>query len=166
MMEHLYSPWRMSYIEGDREEEGCIFCNRLAEKDDSKALILHRGEKTFAILNRYPYNNGHILIVPYQHVSSLEDLETGVLNAMMQDITKAIKVLRRVYNAENFNVGINIGAAAGAGIAEHIHIHILPRWPGDTNFLTVTAATRVLPEALERTYARIKHGWDTIDSEA
>lgn len=165
MMEHLYSPWRMSYIEGDREEEGCIFCNRLAEEDDPKALILHRGEKSFAILNRYPYNNGHILIVPYQHVSTLEELEPAVQNEMMQNVTKAVRVLRHVYNAENFNVGINIGAAAGAGIAEHIHIHVLPRWPGDTNFLTVTTSTRVLPEALERTYARIKQGWEAIHPE-
>jgi ATP adenylyltransferase len=162
-MNHLYSPWRMPYIESDRSEAGCIFCERLKEEDGPQNLIFHRGPNSFAILNRFPYNNGHLMIVPYEHVPTIEDLEAQVLSELMAHTAKAVAVLREEYGAESFNVGINIGEAAGAGVAEHVHIHVLPRWPGDTSFLTVTTGTRVLPEALDRTYRRIRAGWENVE---
>ena len=144
-MKRLWSPWRMTYIEGSHHETGCIFCDRLEEDDGPENLILFRGENAFLILNRYPYTNGHLMIVPYQHQKSLESLTTLGLGALRQE-----------YGAQNFNVGINIGEAAGAGVADHVHIHVVPRWPGDTNFMSTTAQTRVMPEDLEQTYSRIK----------
>jgi ATP adenylyltransferase len=162
-MKHIWSPWRMAYIDSDQSESECIFCDQLNEKDGPRNLILCRGDKVFVILNRYPYINGHMMVVPYQHVPSLEFLEEATLAELMKIATQAIRVLRHVYQAEAFNVGINIGEAAGAGIADHVHIHVLPRWSGDTNFMSSTAETRVLPEALEQSYARLKAGWNELD---
>jgi ATP adenylyltransferase len=158
-MNHLWSPWRMTYIENPQPEDGCIFCNRFEMQDDFENLILHRRDKSFVILNRYPYTNGHMMIVPVAHVPSLTDLEESTLNEMMMLIKEALQVLSEVYGAESFNVGSNIGEPAGAGVAEHVHIHLLPRWAGDTSFMTSTASTRVLPEALEDTYNRLRTAW-------
>jgi ATP adenylyltransferase len=153
----------MDYIESTQRDSGCIFCDRAKEENGPDNLILYRGQQTYVILNRYPYTNGHMMVVPFQHVESLESLDEDSLSELMLQTTQAIRVLRHVYGAESFNVGINIGEAAGAGVADHVHIHIVPRWSGDTNFMSTTAGTRVLPEALEQTYARIKLGWQDLD---
>lgn len=158
-MNYLWSPWRMSYIENHSKEEQCVFCAALASEDDPKNLIVTRGERAFVILNRYPYTSGHLMVVPFQHCSSLEQLDSQTRADIMELTNQATLVLRTVYNPQGFNLGMNIGEAAGAGIAEHIHLHIVPRWGGDTNFMSSLADTRVLPEALEDTYHRVQSAW-------
>ena len=158
-MNRLWSPWRMTYIENHNHEEGCIFCDALEQPDDPENLIIFRGRRAFVILNRYPYTSGHLMIVPYAHQPSLEGLETKTRAEMMELTAKSMRVLRRVYQPQAFNLGANIGEAAGAGVAEHVHLHVVPRWTGDTNFMSTLAETRVLPESLEETYRRIHDGW-------
>jgi len=158
-MKTLWAPWRMDYITGQTHEEGCLFCKRLSVEDSVENLILHRGTAAFVILNRYPYTNGHMMVVPFEHVPSIEMLDSSVQLELMQLTSDTISVLREVYGAEAFNVGINIGEAAGAGVAAHVHIHIVPRWSGDTNFMATTASTRVLPESLHETYERLRSAW-------
>lgn len=158
-MKHLWSPWRMPYMEQPNKNSGCLFCDCLEENDGPSNLILHRGQNAFVILNRYPYNNGHMMIVPYTHAPSIENLDADVLAELMLLTKQAVMILRQEYEADGYNVGINLGSAAGAGIAEHVHIHVLPRWEGDTNFMTTTADTRVLPEALDATYQRLRAAW-------
>jgi len=136
-----------------------LFCKRLSVEDSVENLILHRGTAAFVILNRYPYTNGHMMVVPFEHVPSIEMLDSSVQLELMQLTSDTISVLREVYGAEAFNVGINIGEAAGAGVAAHVHIHIVPRWSGDTNFMATTASTRVLPESLHETYERLRSAW-------
>lgn len=149
----------MEYIENPKNEEGCLFCNRYDEVDGPENLILFRRSKAFVILNRYPYTNGHMMIVPIKHVPSLTDLDEETLAELMVLTKDALQALREVYGAESFNIGVNIGEAAGAGVAEHVHIHAVPRWVGDTSFMSSTADTRVIPEALEDTYHRLKEAW-------
>lgn len=149
----------MAYIKSNSPKTGCIFCDRLKDSDGPDNLILHRGEGCFVILNRYPYTNGHMMVVPYQHAPTLEALNAEISAEMMQLATQALRVLRQVYDAQAFNIGVNIGDAAGAGVADHVHMHVLPRWAGDTNFMLTTAETRVLPEALEESYARLHEAW-------
>lgn len=158
-MEQLWSPWRMEYIENPPGENGCIFCVRIDEENDFDNLILYRGSGAFVILNRYPYTNGHMMVVPVEHVPSLTDLDENTLSEMMLLVKKALQTLEDVYSAESFNVGVNIGEPAGAGVADHVHIHALARWAGDTSFMTATASTRVIPETLEDTYNRLKTAW-------
>lgn len=158
-MDHLWSPWRMKYIQKHERVPGCIFCTAIDLPDSPDNLILARGELAFVILNRYPYTSGHLMVVPYQHESTFELLEPPVRAEIMELITRAMGVLRVLYNPEGFNVGANIGAVAGAGVAEHVHFHIVPRWGGDSNFMTTLAQTRVLPEALEDTYLRLQERW-------
>ncbi len=150
-MERLWAPWRMEYIKSEKDGQ-CIFCTKPAEGRDRQNLILCRGPHSFVILNRYPYNNGHLMVAPYAHVASLEDLDISTLTDLMRMVQKCLVILRRALHAEAFNIGINLGQAAGAGIADHVHIHIVPRWAGDTNFMAVIADTRVLPDALDSTY--------------
>jgi ATP adenylyltransferase len=149
----------MVYIKSKEDESGCMFCNQLAMKDGPENLILHRGQNAFVILNRFPYTNGHMMVVPYEHQASIEALATETLSELMQLTSTALTVLHNVYEAQNFNIGINIGEAAGAGIVEHVHIHIVPRWAGDTNFMTTTAETRVIPEALDEAYQALRYAW-------
>jgi ATP adenylyltransferase len=153
----------MPYIEGRASEEGCILCSRLAQPDGPENLILHRGAKVFVILNRYPYSNGHLMVAPLAHRSSLEDLDESTLGELMRSTTQCMRVLRQVYSAQAFNIGVNIGAAAGAGITDHVHVHVVPRWSGDTNFMATTAETRVIPEALRRTYERLSAAWQASE---
>lgn len=155
-MNHLWSPWRMTYIENHTKEEGCIFCKAAAMPDGPENLIAYRGERAYVILNRYPYTSGHVMIVPYQHQSTLEALDAATRAEMIELTARSMTVLRNIYHPQAFNMGANIGEAAGAGVKEHIHIHVVPRWSGDTNFMSTLANTRVLPEALEDTYYRIR----------
>jgi ATP adenylyltransferase len=148
-MRYLYSVKR----------NGCVFCHALEQEDGPENLIVFRGKKTFVILNAFPYTSGHLMVIPYQHVSDISELDPETRAEMMELVTKATKVLRELYTPQGFNIGINMGEAAGAGIAEHIHIHIVPRWNGDTNFMTAVGETRVLPEELSQTYRRVKEAW-------
>ena len=154
----------MEYIEGSPAgEAGCLFCTCLASPDGPGNLILHRTPHAFVMLNRYPYTNGHAMIVPVAHQPSIELLDEATLLDLMQLASRVTRVLRRTYGAEAFNLGANIGRAAGAGIEEHVHLHVLPRWAGDTNFMATTAETRVIPESLETTYQRMLQSWQALE---
>lgn len=150
----------MSYITNSNKQAGCVFCNALARDDGPDSLVVQRGEYCFSILNRYPYTSGHIMIVPVIHQSSLELLDAPTRAEIMELCAVWLEILRQEYRPQGFNVGFNIGEAAGAGIEEHIHLHIVPRWNGDTNFMSTLASTRVLPEALEDTYWRLRNAWE------
>ena len=151
----------MEYIENNTKEEGCIFCIAQAKEDSAENLIAQRGEHAFVILNRYPYTSGHLMVVPLEHKATLEELDPRTRAEMMELAALCMTVLRNVYNPQAFNMGANIGEAAGAGVKEHVHIHIVPRWAGDTNFMSTVGETRVLPELLADTYQRIKNGFQT-----
>jgi ATP adenylyltransferase len=151
----------MEYIE-NHKEQGCVFCNALAQTDSPQNLVVVRSALAFVILNRFPYTSGHLMVVPIAHQPSLEDLEPETCVKMMELTTHCIRVLRKVYHPDAFNVGANIGVAAGAGIADHVHMHIVPRWSGDTNFMSTLGQTRVLPEELEETYRRLRERWKTV----
>lgn len=154
-MDRLWSPWRYRYISSSPASEACVFCDKPRAGNDRASLIVHRGEHNYVVLNLYPYTSGHIMIVPFVHVASLEEADEEVAAEMMQMTRHAQALLRSVYCAPGFNLGMNIGASAGAGVAGHIHMHLLPRWPGDANFMTTVGETRVLPEELETTYERL-----------
>jgi len=158
-MENLWSPWRMKYVTDTDNPDGCVFCTAPAQADDLANLIVHRGKDCFAILNRYPYTSGHLMVVPFAHVSSIELLTPEVRAELFEMVNHAIGVLRNVYHPDGFNVGINMGEAAGAGIAEHAHVHIVPRWAGDTSFMSTVGETRVIPEELGVTWQRIHDAW-------
>jgi len=164
-MNHLWSPWRMEYIENNTKEDGCIFCIAQAKEESAENLIAHRGERAYVILNRYPYTSGHLMVVPFEHKATLEELDPLTRAEMMELTTLCMTVLRNVYNPQAFNMGANIGEAAGAGVKEHVHIHIVPRWQGDTNFISTLGETRVLPELLEDTYERVKKGFQEVSAE-
>jgi ATP adenylyltransferase len=154
--ERLWTPWRMPYIGGGAAEPGCLFCNRLASDDDVRSLIVCRTDLAFAIMNLFPYNTGHLMIVPNHHVASPEEADAATVGAMASLLPPALRALRRVLNADGFNVGVNVGAVAGAGVADHLHQHVVPRWQGDANFMPILAATMVLPELIPVTYAKIR----------
>jgi len=156
-MKRLWSPWRVQYFQ--IAQRGCVFCRVQGEARDEENLIVARGQSAFVILNRFPYTSGHLMVVANAHQPSLEALDAGTRSEMMELATQAIRVLRQVYRPDGFNVGFNIGEAAGAGIAEHIHLHVVPRWNGDTNFMSTLGETRVLPEALEETCRRLRAAW-------
>ena len=158
-MNHLWSPWRMEYIENNNKDEECVFCIAQAKEDGAENLIAYRSERTYVILNRYPYTSGHLMVVPFEHKASLEDLDPATRAEIMELATLCMAVLRNVYNPQAFNIGLNIGEAAGAGVKEHVHLHIVPRWRGDTNFMSILGESRVLPELLADTYQRVKKGF-------
>ena len=156
-MNTLWAPWRMGYLQGDTNTPlGCIFCRAVETDHDEDQLVLHRSEKAIIMLNRYPYSNGHMMIVPVQHLASLEDLDSETMKDITDMTQVALRTLRTAYAPEGFNVGVNIGKAAGAGVPDHVHVHVLPRWQGDTNFMTSIAETRVVPETLPVTLNRLR----------
>jgi ATP adenylyltransferase len=157
-MKRIWSPWRMKYIEGHSKETGCIFCDALGQSDE-QALIVARGKRSYAILNRYPYTGGHLMIVPHEHVDTIEKVPEETWLEMFALTKRALAALRAVYRAAAFNFGSNIGEAAGAGVADHVHLHVVPRWSGDTNFLSVLGEVRVLPESLEETWKKLRAAW-------
>jgi ATP adenylyltransferase len=163
-MKYIWSPWRMSYILQNKDENGCVFCKAQEIPDGSENLILYRGKRSFVILNRYPYTSGHLMVVPFQHEASLEGLDAATRAELLELANQVMKMLGNEYQAQGFNVGINIGEAAGAGITDHIHLHVVPRWSGDTNFMSSLGETRVLPETLEDTYRRMKNAWQINES--
>jgi ATP adenylyltransferase len=154
-MEQIWAPWRIEYIQMEKPE-GCILCDKPSQNNDVQNYILHRGDKNFVIMNSYPYNPGHLMIAPYRHIASLEELTKEELHEHFDIVTRSIKLLRQVFNPGGFNIGMNIGQVAGAGIYRHVHTHIVPRWQGDTNFMPVISDVRVVPEALAETYNRLK----------
>jgi ATP adenylyltransferase len=154
--EWLWTPWRMRYVAGADRQEGCIFCNRLGEEDDVQSLILHRGERTFVIMNLYPYNTGHLMIVPNAHIASPEDAEPEVMREMAELRGPVLRALRRALSSDGFNLGLNVGATAGAGVTDHLHEHVVPRWQGDANFMPILASTMVMPELIPVTYAKVR----------
>jgi len=164
-MRQLWAPWRMAYLRGEHDPvDGCVFCHKV-DADDVTEHVLYRGTTCFTVLNRYPYSNGHMMVVPYAHVSSLTALSDEVLLEVIQSVCRAERVLLDAASPQGFNVGINEGHAAGAGIEEHIHVHIVPRWDGDANYMTVIGGTRVIPESLDETYAMLRPLFDALRCE-
>lgn len=156
-MDYLWTPWRYQYMKQAQSgsQPDCIFCDAVARKDDAETLIVYRGAKAFIILNRYPYTSGHVMIVPYAHVADLGSVDAATLSEMMQLAQRVEAAFRVNYKPDGMNLGMNLGRAAGAGVAGHVHMHFLPRWFGDSNFMTVTGETRVHPEDLATTYRRL-----------
>jgi ATP adenylyltransferase len=161
-MEHLWTPWRSTYVAGtDRPQEGqCLFCIA-AERPDAENYILHRGHYTFVMLNLFPYTSGHLMIAPFAHVSRLQAMEQAARIEMMDLACQCERILESVYHPEGLNLGMNLGEAAGAGIAGHLHLHVLPRWTGDANFMTTVGQTRVMPESIAQTYERLRPAFRT-----
>ncbi len=156
-MDYIWSPWRYQYmaqvLAGKQPE--CFFCDAVAGKDDAETLVVHRGKKAFVILNRFPYTSGHVMIVPNAHVAELNLCDAETLDEMMRLAQRVETALRANYKPDGMNLGMNLGRAAGAGVVGHLHLHALPRWIGDSNFMTVTGETRVHPEDLKTTYERL-----------
>lgn len=158
-MDRLWTPWRYQYVQKANKEAGCIFCRMAAEQDDEANFIVYRGSRNFIVLNIFPYTTGHLMVVSYEHVDSLERAAAETLQEMMLLAQRSEGRLREVYRPEGFNLGMNLGALAGAGIADHIHLHVLPRWVGDANFMTTVGETRVLPEELPVTYRKLREAF-------
>lgn len=154
-MENLWAPWRIDYILS-KKPAGCIFCDKPAENRDEENLILFRGKHHFIIMNAYPYNNGHMMVVPYRHTATLSGWSDAERQEMMELADMAVALLTKTMRPDGFNLGINMGLVAGAGVADHIHLHVVPRWNGDTNFMPVLADSRVISEHLRETYAKLR----------
>lgn len=155
-MDFLFSPWRYAYVTSANNPGECVFCSMARAENDEKSLIIGRGKTCFVVLNTFPYTSGHAMVVPYDHLDELQKLPRAAADEMMALTQKLEGILRELYRPDGINLGMNLGKAAGAGIAGHIHMHILPRWFGDTNFMTAVGETRVLPEDLQTTYRKIK----------
>lgn len=153
-MDQLWTPWRMAYILSDKVN-GCVFCDKPDLDDDAEHILL-RGRTAYVTLNRYPYNNGHLLVVPYAHVPSLENLPAETLTELMLLLNQGLAALRLAMQPDGFNVGVNLGKTAGAGIEAHVHIHVVPRWNGDTSFMSTVGETRTIPETLDQSYCRLQ----------
>ncbi len=157
-MDRLWAPWRMEYILNEKPD-GCIFCLEAAEGEepDRERLVLRRDRRTFVMMNRYPYCNGHLLVSPYRHVGNIDGLETEEMLELFENVRICCDVMNKAFSPQGFNIGMNLGKAAGAGVDDHLHIHVVPRWTGDTNYMTVIADVRVMPENLSATYDRLRH---------
>jgi len=156
-MEKLYAPWRSEYVTGDKNIDGCVFCHIVDHKDNDEELaVLHREEEFFIVMNRFPYSPGHFMIIPNEHIANLEDLDPKIFAKISLFAQKGVKMLKEVLNAQGVNIGMNLGSAAGAGISEHIHLHLVPRWNGDTNFITTIGGTRVFSTDFEKLYEKLK----------
>jgi ATP adenylyltransferase len=155
-MDHLWAPWRSTYMKNKGDRSRCIFCDAANSDRDEDTLVVHRAQFNFVILNRYPYTSGHLMIAPYQHVSRLQQVDDQTTDEMMRLARLAERLLEEAYRPQGLNVGMNLGEAAGAGIEQHIHLHVLPRWLGDANFMTTIGDARVLPEDLAKTFAKLQ----------
>lgn len=158
-MDRIYAPWRSEYVTNP-EGEGCIFCRAAESKDDRANFVLKRYKKTFVLVNLYPYNNGHIMIAPYKHTGDFQEITVEVMNEIMKGAKEWQKVIREAMNPDGFNLGINLGRAAGAGFEDHIHLHIVPRWEGDTNFMSSIAGAKVIPMSMEEVYEKLKGSYE------
>jgi len=152
-MKRLWAPWRIKYILG--KKEGCIFCDKVKENMDRENYILLRGKDAFVMLNTYPYNNGHLMVAPYKHVPDFDGLEDTELAELIGLVKKSTQILKKALNPEGFNIGANVGKVAGAGVEGHIHIHIVPRWEGDTSFISTIGGTKIMPETLDETFRKL-----------
>jgi len=150
----LWAPWRAKYVE--KPAENCIFCDKIRENKDEENLIVLRGRRVFIMLNRYPYNTGHLMVAPYRHIADMEELSEDEAMEIFKLLTESIKALKNTFKPDGFNIGVNLGRAAGAGVEGHIHFHVVPRWLGDTNFMPVISHTKVMPISLEEVYTKIK----------
>jgi ATP adenylyltransferase len=157
-MDHLWSPWRLPYVTRTGDDAECVFCE--AQNGDESALVVFRGVRCYIILNKFPYNNGHLLVVPNRHVAALKDATPDELSELIMLVQRAEAALTDAYAPHGLNVGLNLGKPAGAGILDHLHLHVVPRWNGDTNFMTTTGETRVLPEMLLESAARLRPIFD------
>ena len=158
---NLWAPWRGVYVTGEKSK-ACIFCEKPESGDDAACYIVHRGQHIYVIMNLFPYNNGHMMLIPYRHISSIIEMNAEETAEMALLLNRSIAVLTEVMSPEGFNIGYNMGAAAGAGIAAHLHQHIVPRWNGDTNFMPVIANTKVISEHMDVTYRKLKEGFEKI----
>jgi ATP adenylyltransferase len=162
-MEHLWTPWRSTYVNETRDRAGCVFCHAGGSTRDEEALVVHRSGLNFVILNRYPYTNGHLMIAPYLHISRLQQMEDGAAEEMMRLARLAERIIEETYRPQGINIGMNLGAAAGAGIEQHIHLHVLPRWFADANFMTSVCDTRIIPEELAITFSKLSQAFRKAD---
>ncbi len=163
-MKQLWAPWRLEYIQGPKTE-GCFLCAAAAGANDEAALVVYRGRHGFIVMNLYPYNVGHVMVVPVAHRPRIADLEDAAALELLRLVDRTMQVMDRVFRAEGYNVGMNLGRAAGAGVEDHVHIHVVPRWAGDTNFMPVLADVKVMPEHLRTTRRRLAQGFDALASE-
>ena len=157
MKEHnsLYAPWRIAYMLGE-QIKGCLFCKLIKQQKDKENLILERKKHCFVILNKYPYNNGHLMIVPYKHTSKLEGLDDKILLEMNNTAQEYVVKMRKIMKTDGFNIGMNIGKIAGAGVEKHLHMHIVPRWAGDNNYMPVIGKTKIISESFKSVYKKLK----------
>ncbi|MEZ4820221.1 MAG: HIT domain-containing protein [Bdellovibrionota bacterium] len=155
-LKHLFTPWRMKFIKEGKQTSGCVLCDLVTQQDGPENLVLYRSTYTYVVMNKFPYNTGHIMVVPFVHGSDVTSLSPEVMQEMMLHAQKMMQVLTQTHQPEGFNMGVNVGRAGGAGIPDHLHFHVVPRWTGDTNFMPLFSQTRVLPETVEQTYQRIK----------
>ena len=155
-MDNLWSPWRYRYVSNPSPADHCIFCAKAAQDRDQENLILHRGQHNYVLLNLYPYATGHLMVAPYAHTASLEDLPDDTATELMRLTQESVRRLRTVYKPHGLNAGLNLGECAGAGVAGHLHFHVVPRWAGDANFMTTVGETRVMPEDLDDTWRRLR----------
>lgn len=164
-MENLWAPWRLAYIKSaDRiNEDGCVFCDLPSDKkeNDRKNLIVYRSKESFVILNKYPYNGGHLLVVPYKHTNSLDDLSSSEMLELMQMLQESLKALQAAFGPHGYNIGMNLGRPAGAGIEGHLHFHVVPRWNGDTNFMPVVGHTKVISSGCDETWKKLRPHFET-----
>lgn len=161
-MDVLWAPWRMEYILSNKDAGLCIFCPGDDRRQDEARLILYVDSLSMVIMNRFPYNNGHLLVAPVKHAGSLEDISDEEMLNLLRIVRESISILKIIMNPEGFNVGLNLGKAAGAGVEEHMHFHIVPRWNGDTNYMTVAGAVRVIPEHIRETYKKLSPHFQNI----
>jgi len=161
-MKRLWAPWRMEYILDERKHDKCLFCSIVKDKKDKKNLILYRGKECFVVMNKYPYNNGHLMVVPYIHTPTFDGLSDKVLFDFIKTIRFSVDILKKVLSPDGFNLGLNFGKVAGAGMESHMHLHIVPRWTGDTDSMPIIAETRVMPEHLMKTYNKLKRAFRQI----
>ncbi|GBE05551.1 MAG TPA: HIT domain-containing protein [Nitrospirae bacterium] len=164
-MKRLWAPWRMEYILDEKKHDSCLFCDisRAAKTRDKKNLILFRGGNCFVVLNRYPYNSGHLMVVPYFHTPTFEGLSDKTLFDFIKTIDKSVAVLKNVLAPDGFNMGLNFGKVAGAGMEQHMHFHVVPRWTGDTDSMPIISETRVMPEHIVKTYAKLRKAFQKQD---
>ncbi|HVO44649.1 MAG TPA: HIT domain-containing protein [Aggregatilineales bacterium] len=163
-MNQLYTPWRMRYLRGETKKEAvdCVFCDRANNPQaDAVNYVVARSQFVYVVLNIYPYNNGHVMVIPYTHVPTPEALPPEALADLMLTINRSMAAIRDVYQPQGYNIGANLGAIAGAGIADHFHMHIVPRWAGDSSYMSVVGQTRVIPETLEDTWRKLRDVWPT-----
>lgn len=161
-MDRLWSPWRYRYVSTASPGDLCIFCAKSSEQRDEENLILHRGTHNFVLLNLYPYTTGHLMVAPYAHIANLEELPDEAAAELMRLTQAAVRHIRAIYRPQGLNAGLNLGECAGAGVAGHLHMHVLPRWPGDANFMTTIAETRVMPEDLSETWRRLRAAFQAV----